>query len=427
MSMSTLIDTYWPASVVAAALTRDMRGVIAAIAHKSQQSVGEWLGETLRDAAAAALNSKLIRDAELMNLDGRTLSDATLAMILAGDMEDAAQAIDTRPAMDGVPARHRHVLHARLPPEQIAQALRERDGRAWWERLQATGHERAIPRIRPSQVRAVEEMLSTAPHMREATLFVLGQLAFGRRSRGRHLALPPILLVGPPASGKTWWATTLAAALDVHHEYLSMPAMTASFELAGATQSWNSARPGRIVRAFLATTCAAPLFVLDEIDKMNVGNYAPEPVLLNLIERASAVRFRDEFFAIDFDVSRSIFIGTANHPERMDAALRSRFREIYVRSPTRAERTPIVKSIWAGLRRQVGASLPTSLEPRVLEVLVDGYRDARQTQRVIEAGLGRAARRRGPLVLAPGDVGGDAAWLACIPSNRHDRARDLPH
>ena len=64
-------------------------------------------------------------------------------------------------------------------------------------------------RVTPRMVRAVERMLTDAPNLREPTLFVLGQLALALRGH-RELRLPPMLLVGPPAAGRTWWAEQLA-------------------------------------------------------------------------------------------------------------------------------------------------------------------------------------------------------------------------
>ena len=85
------------------------------------------------------------------------------------------------------------------------------------------GPDRDIVRVTARLVRRVEQLLVDAPNVREATLFILGQLALSHRNRG-ELRLPPILLVGPPAAGKTWWAQQLAEALGVHCEFIALPA-----------------------------------------------------------------------------------------------------------------------------------------------------------------------------------------------------------
>jgi hypothetical protein len=291
--------------------------------------------------------------------------------------------------------------------EGISAEKGEEDKVAWMKRLSASGNEREILRVRKSIIRRVERLLVIAPNMREATRHVLHQLALSRRD-GNRLAINPILLIGPPAAGKTWWAEQIALALGVRSELVSMGGVSSSFEVSGSSRSWNSARPGRILRAFIKSLSASPVFVLDEIDKISAGNYDPAPVLLSLMERMSARRFRDEFFDMDFDVSRSIFIATANYPEHMDPALRSRFDEIIVRVPLREERLPIIESLWHDLRIERAAlRLPAKLEPAVAAILIDEFCGARQARRMMEEGLGRAAHRDGELKLLPSDLGDD--------------------
>lgn len=291
----------------------------------------------------------------------------------------------------------------------------EADKKAWFKRLADSGHEREIARVTDTMRRRVERLFATAPNLHEATRFVMDQLALAQRD-GKRLSLSPLLLVGPPAAGKTWWAEQLAQALGVTSELIPMGSVTSSFELAGNTSSWNAARPGRILRTFIGSTRASPVFVLDEVEKISAGNYDPAPVLLHLIEPLSAARFRDEFFDAEFDVSRSIFIATANDPNRMDPALRSRFREIFVRAPTRDERAPIIASLWQDIRRErQRLDLSKQLEPEVLAILADNFCEARQARRLIEAGLGHAAQRSGPLRLMPCDVGGPRLGLVRPP------------
>src|SRR5690606_25202495 len=122
----------------------------------------------------------------------------------------------------------------------------------------------------------------------------------------------PLLLSGPPATGKTWWTGQVAAALGLPCLRIVMPKVTASFVLSGSTPSWSSARPGRIVQEFMAIESATPVLILDEIDKVNPGNSDPAPVLLDLLEPASARRWQDEFFGMEFDVSGAIIVATAN-------------------------------------------------------------------------------------------------------------------
>mgnify|MGYP000352498227 CR=1 FL=1 len=283
----------------------------------------------------------------------------------------------------------------------------------WHKQLLEAGPFRDIVRVTAQMTRRVERLLVDAPNFKDVTLFVLGQLALAGRGR-RELRLPPILLVGPPAAGKTWWAEQLARAMELYCECITLPSVTANFELSGGSTQWFASQPGQIMRAFVKTKQASPVFVLDEIDKtISSTGYAVAPALLGLIDRCAAARWRDEFYDQEFDVSRALFVATANYPERMDSALRSRFLRFDVRAPIRSERAALIASVWQQYRAmRADIRLPKTLRPDVIEILVDRFDDARQMLRLFDDGLGRAARRRGPLYLLPADVGGPVAHLA---------------
>lgn len=315
-------------------------------------------------------------------------------------------------------AKARHRLWQRTAEDRTSESKSKStstsDHRPYWHRqIIEMGPERDIVRVTPRMVRAVERMLTDAPNLREPTLFVLGQLALALRGH-RELRLPPMLLVGPPAAGKTWWAEQLAQALGVHSECIALPSVTANFELSGGSSQWGNGQPGHIVRAFLRTKQASPMFILDEIEKaLTSNNYPVAPVLLGLLDRTSAMRWRDEFFDKEFDVSKALFVATANYPERIDSALRSRFRRIDVQAPNRSERASLIASVWRHYRTlRADLRLPTALDASVIDTLVDRFQDARQVMRLFDEGLGQAARRRGRLRLMASDVGGPVARLA---------------
>ncbi len=328
--------------------------------------------------------------------------------VMAEGIKDAVKEIRlARQTCPVAPGRHRLW---QAPTQDRSKVFAANDGRQiWHKQLAAKGPDRDIVRVTAPLVRRVEQLLVDAPNVREATLFVLGQLALAHRNRG-YLYLPPILLVGPPAAGKTWWSQQLADALNVRCEFIALPSVTGTFELSGGSAQWHSGTPGRIARTFLETQQASPVFVLDEIDKAISNNgYPVAPTLLGLVDRCTSARWRDEFFDLEFDVSKSVFIATANYPDRIDPALRSRFRRIDVRGPNRAERSALIVSIWRHFRKsRTDLRLPASLDSDVVAVLAEQFQDARQILRLFDEGLGRAARRRGRLRLMPSDVGGPA-------------------
>lgn len=299
-----------------------------------------------------------------------------------------------------------HALYEADALATAAERIGDDEHKKHFRALQASGATRTLPTVDRRQERRMAALLAAAPHLREATEAVLGGLAIARRA-GAPLQLTPLLLSGPPAAGKTWWARRAADALGLPCARIAMPKVTASFALSGGTPSWSNSRPGRIVQEFMRTDGATPIFILDEIDKISAGNYDPAPVLLDLLERDSAKRWHDEFFDIEFDVSRAIVIATANRPQDMDPALRSRFREIVVDRPGRRELPAVIQSAWSEHRdRYPGLALPKTLPAEALESLVADFSTIRALQRRFDDAIARAARRPGRLRLQPGDLDG---------------------
>lgn len=434
-SFPRMASEFFSAAEFGAAVPGELRALIAVLADRDDRSLAAWLGDLLCSALGRLIPEEYAPAGDrLRPLSAMTLKDwkrppeqgepGTVHMSV---LHSVAQ--NLRPEMEALLTKRKTKL-APLDQRRVPQLRRHRlfdpavaatcdshesDKKVWFERLANSGHEREIAHVTHAMIRRVERLLATAPNLRETTRFVLDQLALAQRD-GKRLSLPPLLLVGPPAAGKTWWAEELARSLGVTSELIPMGSVTSSFELAGGSSAWSAARPGRILRAFIGTTRSSPVFVLDEIEKISAGNYDPAPVLLYLTEPLSAARFRDEFFDAEFDVSRAIFIATANDPRRMDPALRSRFREIFVRAPAYEERAPIIVSLWHDIRRErQRLDLPKQLEPQILAILADNFREARQARRLIEQGLGHAARRPGPLRLLPCDVGGPRLGLVRPP------------
>ncbi|MCP5476864.1 MAG: AAA family ATPase [Rhodanobacteraceae bacterium] len=413
-----------------------LRLVLAALAERDGMPVADWLRLRLRSMAALAMPNAVreclfagngrrgVGPAEPLDYVALSMpqeesdvpDDGCLwwaADMLEPDIKEAVARLQLQNLQSVKPGKGQHELWKTPVIDRGTTFARDDHRKVWHQQLVEQGPMRQRVRVTTTMQRRVERLLVDAPNFREATLFVLGQLALARRG-GRELRIPPLLLAGPPAAGKTWWAEKLAKSLGLHCECITLPSVSASFEISGGTSQWYSGAPGQVIKAFLRTPNASPLFVLDELDKaVTDGRYPVAPTLLGLIDRSAAVRWRDEFYDQEFDVSRSLFIATANRPERIDSALRSRFRRIDVLAPKRSERASIVASVWQE-HRSLNAEmrLPRALDDELVEILLDQFEDARQLMRLFDDGLGRAARRRGPLRLLPSDVGGRVAWLA---------------
>ncbi len=162
--------------------------------------------------------------------------------------------------------------------------------------------------------------------------------------------ITPILLLGEPGIGKTYLATQLADALGVSTDKISAGGAQGGFQLTGSHTSWTGARVGSIATLLAEDKSASPVMVIDEVDKIGASSHYPVlPVLLDLLEPATARKFKDQFLDLEFDASRIIFILTANTLDGVPPALLSRVEVFHVPLPGRAQRLRIIRQTNAEL------------------------------------------------------------------------------
>jgi ATP-dependent Lon protease len=162
--------------------------------------------------------------------------------------------------------------------------------------------------------------------------------------------ITPILLLGDPGIGKTYLATQLADALGVATEKISAGGAQGGFQFTGSHTTWTGARPGSLFTLLAEGGSASPVVVIDEVDKIGASAQCPVlPVLLDLLEPNTAKKFKDQFFDMEFDASRMIFILTANSLDGVPAALLSRVDVFEVPRPEPAQRLRIIEQLTAQL------------------------------------------------------------------------------
>ena len=123
----------------------------------------------------------------------------------------------------------------------------------------------------------------------------------------------PILLLGEPGLGKTYFARKLSHALGTGFEFVSLSSLTAGWVLTGASAQWHNARPGKIAQTLIEGDYANPVVVLDEVDKSGGDHrYDPMGALYTLLERDTAQDFKDEYIDVNMDASHILWVATAN-------------------------------------------------------------------------------------------------------------------
>lgn len=238
----------------------------------------------------------------------------------------------------------------------IIPASGERD-----ERLQLKQYERLrqplklMPLPDSPRLHEVEETLfDEFPWATEAIHTILATLIAMRQFGSKRLYFAPVLLNGPPGTGKTRFALRLAQLLGTASQFINLAGSRDTMLIKGSARGWAGARPSVIVETILRSEVANPLIILDEVDKASEASAKgadPQAALLDLLEPQNARQYYDQFLLTACDLSACLYIATSNHRELLSGPLRSRLRVIEFPGPGPEHTETLVSGVLRDLEK----------------------------------------------------------------------------
>ncbi|MDM5262893.1 endopeptidase La [Sulfurovum sp. XTW-4] len=237
------------------------------------------------------------------------------------------------------------------------------------------------------------------PKERIVEFFSVRELAELRGIKQKETGGVILCFAGPPGVGKTSLANSIATALGRPLVRMALGGLEDVNELRGHRRTYVGAMPGRLVQGLIEAKSMDPVIVLDEIDKVGRSMRGdPTAALLEILDPEQNSKYRDYYLNFNIDLSKAIFIATANDVGRIPAPLRDRMEFIGLNSYTPKEKFEIAKRylIPQELKKHALKSREFSITDKALKTLIDEYtREAgvRNLRRRI-AGLMRKGARQ---------------------------------
>jgi len=239
----------------------------------------------------------------------------------------------------------------------------------------------------PDAIANLERLEETSPHFNEVTERIMDAVALAN-AYSKPIRITPILLVGNPGIGKSFYAGQLARCLGVPIKRIAIDNLQEGAGLAGSSFIYSNSEPGEVFRVLAEGDHLSPVVILDEIDKAGTSVHGdPLSALHGLLEPVSARHFKDGSIDLAIDASRVIWIATANYISRIPRSLASRFEIFEIDDQDPRAKTEVLQRLCRELQYEYPGM---EFSDKVLEALRDNT--PREQRQLLERALSRAKR-----------------------------------